>query len=412
MTLFSRRTTLRAIGLAAALLAGAGSMAVIAQDTGDRTSVKIGYAISKTGANAGGAGITTLPNYQLWVHEVNEAGGLEMPDGSRLPIEVIEYDDRSASEEVVRAIERLATQDNVDFILPPWGTGFNLAAAPLFDRFGYPQLAVSAVTDKAPEFAARWRKSFWMLGGGHDYTEALADILTDQHEAGTINNDVAVISVADGFGIDLITAARQSFADAGINLVYDVTYPVGTTDFTPMLNEAAASGADTFVAFSYPPDTFALTQQAQVAAYNPKVLYMGVGVGFPVYAANNGDKIEGIMSLGGIDITNEAVMEYRARHTEFIGQAPDWWGSVITYNSLQMLEEAIKRRGLDREAVAEELSTGTFETVLGEVKLEGNQLRTLWFGGQWQDGNFVAVAPSDREGAVAPRLPKAPWPAQ
>lgn len=412
MTLFSRRTTLRAIGLAAALLAGAGSMAVIAQDTGDRTSVKIGYAISKTGANAGGAGITTLPNYQLWVHEVNEAGGLEMPDGSRLPIEVIEYDDRSASEEVVRAIERLATQDNVDFILPPWGTGFNLAAAPLFDRFGYPQLAVSAVTDKAPEFAARWSKSFWMLGGGHDYTEALADILTDQHEAGTINNDVAVISVADGFGIDLITAARQSFADAGINLVYDVTYPVGTTDFTPMLNEAAASGADTFVAFSYPPDTFALTQQAQVAAYNPKVLYMGVGVGFPVYAANNGDKIEGIMSLGGIDITNEAVMEYRARHTEFIGQAPDWWGSVITYNSLQMLEEAIKRRGLDREAVAEELSNGTFETVLGEVKLEDNQLRTLWFGGQWQDGNFVAVAPSDREGAVAPRLPKAPWPAQ
>ena len=412
MTLFSRRTTLRAIGLAAALLAGAGSMAVIAQDTGDRTSVKIGYAISKTGANAGGAGITTLPNYQLWVHEVNEAGGLEMPDGSRLPIEVIEYDDRSASEEVVRAIERLATQDSVDFILPPWGTGFNLAAAPLFDRFGYPQLAVSAVTDKAPEFAARWSKSFWMLGGGHDYTEALADILTDQHEAGTINNDVAVISVADGFGIDLITAARQSFADAGINLVYDVTYPVGTTDFTPMLNEAAASGADTFVAFSYPPDTFALTQQAQVAAYNPKVLYMGVGVGFPVYAANNGDKIEGIMSLGGIDITNEAVMEYRARHTEFIGQAPDWWGSVITYNSLQMLEEAIKRRGLDREAVAEELSSGTFETVLGEVKLEDNQLRTLWFGGQWQDGNFVAVAPSDREGAVAPRLPKAPWPAQ
>lgn len=412
MTLFSRRTTLRAIGLAATLLAGVGTMAVIAQDSGERNSVKIGYAISKTGANAGGAGITTLPNYQLWVHEVNEAGGLEMPDGTRLPIEVIEYDDRSASEEVVRAVERLATQDNVDFILPPWGTGFNLAAAPLFDRFGYPQLAVSSVTDKAPEFAARWSKSFWMLGGGHDYTEALADILTDQHQAGTINNDVAVISVADGFGIDLITAARQSFADAGINIVYDVTYPVGTTDFTPMLNEAAASGADTFVAFSYPPDTFALTQQAQVAAYNPKVLYLGVGVGFPVYAANNGDKIEGIMSLGGIDVTSEAVMDYRARHTEFIGQPPDWWGSVITYASLEMLEEAIKRHGLDRDAVSKELSTGTFQTVLGETKLENNQLRDLWFGGQWQDGNFVAVAPSDREGAVAPKLPKAPWPAQ
>ncbi len=407
MTLFSRRSALRAIGLAATLLAGVGAMAVSAQE---RTSVKIGYAISKTGANAGGAGITTLPNYQLWVHDVNEAGGLELPDGSRLPIEVVEYDDRSSSEEVVRATERLATQDNVDFILVPWGTGFNLAVAPLYDRLGYPQLAVSAVTDRAPEFVERWKGSYWLLGGGHDYTEALAKVLTDQQAAGTINDKVAVISVADGFGIDLINAARKSFADAGIEMVYDVTYPVGTTDFTPMINEAAGSGADTFVAFSYPPDTFALTQQAQVAQFNPKVLYLGVGTGFPVYEANNGDKIEGIMSLGGIDVTNEKVMDYRARHTDFIGQAPDWWGSVITYASLEMLQEAIKRRGLDRAAVSEELSTGTFETVLGETKLENNQLRQLWFGGQWQDGNFVAIAPSDRDGASAPKLPKAPWP--
>ena len=406
MTLFSRRVVLRSIGVAVTLMASVSAFAVSAQE---RTSVKIGYAVSKTGANAGGAGITTIPNYDLWVHDVNSAGGLEMPDGSRLPIEVIEYDDRSSSEEVVRAVERLATQDEVDFMLVPWGTGFNLAVAPLFDRFGYPQLAVSAVTDRAPEFVERWDRSFWLLGGGGDYTDALADILVEQRDAGVINNDVAVISVADGFGIDLITAARESFAEAGLNIVYDVTYPVGTTDFTPMINESAGSGADTFVAFSYPPDTFALTQQAQVAQFNPNVLYLGVGTGFPAYGLNNGPNAEGIMSLGGIDVTNEAVMDYRQRHEEFVGQAPDWWGSVITYASLQMLQEAIKRHGLDRDAVSEELSTGTFETVLGETTLENNQLRTLWFGGQWQDGNFVAVAPSDREGAVEPILPKAPW---
>ena len=74
-----------------------------------------------------------------------------------------------------------------------------------------------------------------------------------------------------------------------------------------------------------------------------------------------------------------------------------------------MLQEAIKRRGLDKEAVAEELSTGTFNTVLGEVKLEDNQLRKLWFGGQWQNGQFVAVAPVDREGAAPAVLPKPAW---
>lgn len=86
----------------------------------DRTSVKIGYAVSKSGANATGAGITTIPNYKLWVKEVNDAGGLTLPDGKRLPVDVVEYDDRSSAEDAVRFTERLASQDKVDFILPPW----------------------------------------------------------------------------------------------------------------------------------------------------------------------------------------------------------------------------------------------------------------------------------------------------
>lgn len=86
-----------------------------------------------------------------------------------------------------------------------------------------------------------------------------------------------MVSVADGFGIDLVSAARPAFKEAGIEVVYDQTYPLATSDFSPVINEAMASGADSFVAFSYPPDTFALTQQAQVANFNPKVLYLGVG---------------------------------------------------------------------------------------------------------------------------------------
>ncbi|MGV8855773.1 MAG: amino acid ABC transporter substrate-binding protein [Devosia sp.] len=406
MNMLSRRQALHRFGLAAVLMLGVSSLAVQAEE---RTSVKIGYAVSLSGTNAGGAGITTVPNYRLWVHDVNEAGGIEMPDGTRLPIEVVEYDDRSASEEVVRAIERLATQDKVDFILPPWGTGFNLAVAPLFDRFGYPQLAVSAVTDKAPEFVKRWKKSFWFLGGGSDYTKALADVLVKARDEGTINNKIAMISVADGFGIDLVTAARPALTEAGFELVYDTSYPPTTTDFSPMINESAGSGADTFIAFSYPPDTFAMTAQAQVANFNPKVLYMGVGVGFPAFGAANGANAEGIMSLGGIDPNDPANAEYRARHEAFIGEAPDLWGSVITYTTLQMLQEAIKRVGLDREAVSEELSTGTFQTVLGQTKLEDNQLRNLWWTGQWQNGQFVGVEPADRQGASTPMLPKAPW---
>ena len=401
---FTRRTLFCLVSAAA--LSGLGIGAVQAQD---RTSVKIGYAVSLSGANAAGAGMTTIPNYRLWVKEVNESGGLTLPDGSRLPIEVVEYDDRSSAEDAVRAIERLASQDEVDFILPPWGTGFNLAVAPLMDRFGYPQLAVTAVTDKAPEFAARWKQSFWLLGGGHDYATALAGVLATARDAGQINDKVAMISVADGFGIDLVNAARPALSEAGFDLVYDKTYPVGTSDFATLLNEAAGSGADTFVAFSYPPGSFGVTKQAQTARYNPKVFYVGVGGAFPIYPGIAGGKQEGVMSIGGVDGSSERIADYFTRHQAGLEALPDSWASAVTYASLEMLAQAIQRVGLDRPAIASELATGAFDTVIGEVKLEDNQLRQLWLAGQWQGDRFVAIAPSDRPGASAPIIPKPAW---
>ena len=394
-------------GLSALALATA--LATAPANAQDGETVKIGYAVSKSGGNATGAGITTIPNYILWVEDVNAAGGLELPDGSRKLIEVVEYDDRSQTEEAVRAIQRLATKDKVDFILPPWGTGFNLAIAPLMDKFDYPHLAVTAVTDHAPEFAERWNKSFWFLGGGSDYATALADVLAAANKAGSINNKVAMISVADGFGIDLVKAARPALKAQGFELAYDATYPLGTSDFAAIVNDAKNSGADSFVAFSYPPGTFGVTKQAQVAGFNPKVFYTGVGGAFPVYKKISGGQQEGVMGIGGVQSDSAAIQAYFDRHTEVVGNPPDSWASAVTYTSLQMLQEAIKRVGLDREAVAAELATGSFETIMGTVELENNQLRTLWWAGQWQGDTFAAIAPAGDTGAVLPVIPKPDW---
>src|SRR5690606_18614945 len=67
--------------------------------------IRIGYAISKTGPYAGGASTTVLPNYQMWAAELEQAGGIEI-NGKKVPVKFIEYDDRSSSEEAVRAVER------------------------------------------------------------------------------------------------------------------------------------------------------------------------------------------------------------------------------------------------------------------------------------------------------------------
>jgi branched-chain amino acid transport system substrate-binding protein len=407
MTNPSRRTVLKGVG-AGALATALASLPVFAQD---RTAIRIGYAVPKTGPNAAGAGISTIPNYLLWVDDVNKAGGIKLSKlGVTLPLEVTEYDDRSAAEETVRAIERLATQDNVDFILPTWGTGNNLAAGPTFDRFGYPQLAGTAVTDMAPDLAKRWKHSFWFLGGGHDYANALVQLLVKQRDAGAINNKVAIASVADGFGIDLSKAATPAFKEAGFELVYDKTYPLGSSDFAPVINEVAGLGADTFVAFSYPPDTFALTQQAVVANFSPKVFYLGVGTAFPICPKVAGPNHDGVMGIGGIDPDSAEIAAYFERHTALVGQPPDSWASAVTYASLEVLQQAIERVGdLDREAVTSEIATGEFDTVLGKVKLVDNQLRALWTVGQWQGGKFVGLAHTEREASRQPVVPKPAW---
>ena len=389
---------------ATALAALAFALPASAQD-----KVKIGYAISKTGPNAGGASITQIPNYEMWVKDVMAKGGLKVGD-KRLPIEVIEYDDRSNSEEAVRAVERLVTQDKVDLLFPPWGTGLNLAVGPVFNKYGYPQLAFSAVTDRAPELAKRWPNSFWLLGTSKQYVDALTGLLKKMRDEGKIGPNIAMISISDGFGIDLSQAARKGFTDAGFKLAYDKSYPIGTQDLSPLIGEAQRSGADTFVAFSYPPDTMALTEQSKVASYAPKVMFLGVGVGFPMYAQRFGANVEGIMSLGGWSKDNASTAAYAKKHEEMFKRGPDRWGSQIGYASLQMLEQAIERVGkLDRAAIIKELQTGTFDTVLGKVKLVDNMMQdNFWLIGQWQDGVFVGVAPQ-RAGVGTPVVPKPAW---
>jgi branched-chain amino acid transport system substrate-binding protein len=404
MTVKTRRPPfLRMVGLAAGALALAASSAM-AQD-----KIRIGYAISKTGPYAGGAGITTLPNYELWVKDVNAAGGIKLGD-KKLQIEMVEYDDRSNSEEAVKAIERLANQDKVDFILSPWGTGLNLAVGPTLNRLGYPHLAVTSVTDKAPELAKRWANATFWLGTSAQISNALADLLGKLKAEGKIGSNIALVSVADQFGIELASAGREAFKKAGFNVAYDKTYPLGSQDIQPLVKDAMAANADTFVAFSYPPDTLAITEQAQLLKFNPKIFYVGVGTAFPLFKGKFAANSDGVMGIGGWNADSPALKDYLARHKAATGKEPDRWASSITYASLQVLQQAIEKVGkVDRAAVAAEIRSGTFDTIIGKVKLQDGLLQQVWGVGQWQSGEFYALAPTTLPGARAPVVPKPAW---
>lgn len=403
MTWFGKRMLLSSLAAVGAAFAAAGAQAEV------RDEIRIGYAISKTGPYAGGAATTVLPNYQMWAAELEKAGGIEI-NGKRVPVKFIEYDDRSSSEEAVRAIERLINQDKVHFILPPWGTAMNLAVGPVLNRHNYPHMTTTMISDRIPELRERWDNLFFFTLTSSDYANGLVNLLKRLREEGKIEGKVAMVNVADQFGLELAKAARERLKAENFEIVYDQSYPLGSQDLQAILNEVRRREPEAFLAFSYPPDTLAINDQAQAVGFNPKVFYTAIGTVFPVFKERFGENTEGVLGLGGVSVELPATAEYRKRHREMFNREADYNGSAVTYATLQVLQQAIERAGtVDRKAVMNEIANGSFETVVGPIKLQNRMWMEAASVGQWQGEHLHPIEPSDLKGAKPIIFPKPEW---
>jgi branched-chain amino acid transport system substrate-binding protein len=376
-------------------------------------SIRIGYAISLSGVNAQGVAVTTLPGYDLWVKDVNDKGGIMVKEfGKRIPLEVAaKYDDTSGAENLLRLEEKLMSHDKVDFVLPPWSTGFNLAVAPIFAKYGYPQLAVAASSNDEEQLVKQFPTLFFFLNQPPHFGRALIEILNKYKSAGQLNNKVVLLSVGDQFGAEFSTGFGAGLKASGYDIVLQKSYPLGAADLTNEIKGAKASGADTFIAGSYPPDTFMLTGTAITQGYNPKVFYTAVGTAYAEYGGNFKDKVQGVLGIGGWNPNLPGAQDYYKRQQAVTGHAPDGWASPVTYASLQILEQAIEKAGtLNRKQVLDTIANGgPWDTIVGPVDMKTHIREKQWGAGQWQNGHFVGVAPSDMPGAQPVVFPKPAW---
>lgn len=398
--MFRKMTMMVAASAAAVVMA---TSIAAAQDT-----IKIGASAPKTGPLGAPAAVTHWPNIKLWVEEVNARGGLKV-GGKQMKLEVIELDDKTSADEAIKNITRLATVDKVDFLVTPYSTGINAATAPLINRFGYPHIATTAASNSVEEFAKRWNNSVWMLGTSKQLAEGVADALKKLRDSGAIGKRVALVNVADAFGLELLNAGKPALQKAGFEIVYETSYPLGTQDVAPIISAAKAANPDAFVAFSYPPDTFALTDQARIQKFDVGAFYVGVGTAFPSYIGRFKDAANGVMGVGGFDPNSKAVADYRKRHKEVTGVEADSWASPVTYAGLEILGQAIERAGTtDKAKVVAELRKAPFKTIIGEVDLKDGINHKVWTVGQWQNGVFNGIASDGIPGAKAP-VKKEPW---
>ncbi len=376
-----------------------------------KDKIRIGNAISLSGPYVAGA-ITTQANpYDLWVKEVNARGGIYVKEyGKKLPVEMIRYDDKSDVGTVVKLVEKLILDDKVDLLLPPWSTAMNFAIAPIITKYEYPVMGVTVDSMKIKEMASSLPYFFVHLNQPPVKAEAIVPLLK---ELGV--KTAAVIHHADLHGIEFAGYVTPQLSIGGIDVVMYKSYPLGVKDLSPLLKKVKAAKVDAFLAFTYPPETFMITQQAKAIAFNPKLFYMSIGTAFAAFKDTYGAKtVEGVMGTGAWNpkVPYHGAKEFWDRMVQFAGPGKvDWYGNAFAYSSMQVLEQAIEKAGtLDRKKIRDVIASGTFDTVIGPVRYE-NQINVQSPGevGQWQNGQFEIVAAKEKRTAK-PLYPKPAWP--
>ena len=394
----------------AAALAGAASLPRRSHAQAAPSSVRIGYAISLSGPFAPGAQSTSWSQYKLWAKTVNDAGGLMLKKyGKRVPIELIDYDDRSQPDELIKLVERLILNDKVDLVLGPWGTHMNLAGAPIINNHEYPVIFTTAAASRLYELAPRWPYAFWSLVQPVEATTPLATLIADLKKQGKVKGRVAAIHAAEQLGVELHTAFLDACKKAGLEVVYSKSYPLGISDMQPMLREAMAATPDAFLAFSYPTDTFMVTEQSMILGFSPPIFYTAIGTPFAGFKAKFGNKVNGILMYGGLDAKAPGLLDYFKAHRAMYNRESEA-GAVGVYGCLQVLQQAIETVGeIDRKKIKDEIAKGDFKTVWGDIKFKDQRNVNPWAVGQWQNGEVVGVYPPNKSGAQPLLFPKPSW---
>ena len=378
----SRRTALKAVAAGAAALS---APALALAQTGP---VRVGYAMARTGPWTGGAQTSQEPNYLMWAEQQNAAGGLSVK-GTKRPIELISFDDRSDVETCVRTYEKLMGSDKVDLVLPPWGSNANFAVAPLANRYQYPFLAPTALSRRLVEMKLPY---FFLL---LQQPKPMCDAIVDMLKANGAKT-VACVYVDDLFGLENYAAFKVALQGSGISMVEDKSYPGGVKDLSPVLRSIKDKNPDAFIGFTYPPDTILASRQSKEIGFNPKFFYASVGTAFPLYKnVMTPTGAEGVLGMGSWNSkTSAAAKAYFDAHVKSQKKEPDRWASGACWAGLEILTAAVGKVGLDRKAIRDYVAGTEHNTILGKIRFQGSEnVGTPGTVGQWQNGEFEVVWP-------------------
>ena len=353
------------------------------------------------------------PIWRMWRDEINADGGIYVAEyGKKLLLDIDVQDDMSDLDTVVRLSEKFMTEDHKDFVFPSCSTAILFAQAAVTNQHGYMLFSAEGGAAELGTLADKFPMFFCTANHSVTQVPAMVDIFIEQGV-----KSVYISFLNDLYGVEYSGAAVPALAAAGIEVKGIRSIPFEMEDFTPILLEAQASGADAYIQLAYPDQNFPAVGQAMAIGYNPDVMLMGPGANMDALLWSFGDAANGIMGFGGWNAkSTPAAAEYVDKiHAYDPSVGIDWWGMICYYTMLQIWQQAVEGAGtLDNAAVAAYMHANRFETIMGTVWFDGNEFAAECFLGnigQWQNGVYEVIDVTPGRRTADPIVPKPPWPA-
>lgn len=127
--------------------------------------------------------------------------------------------------------------------------------------------------------------------------------------------------------------------------------------------------------------------------------FLLVGPTAPFFSKMFGADLDNIVTMGHWSPDKEDWPNARAFFDAYkakTGDAPDYLDAVPAYMSAEILEQAVAKAGLDKDALRKTISSETFSTINGPVRFDGVQnVTTPTMFLQFQDGEAQIIHPPD-----------------
>ena len=333
----------------------------------------------------------------LWVETANKAGGIRVGD-KRMKVEVVPVDYQSNTPRAVQTAEKLITEDKVQFLFSPMGSGATKAASSVSEKYQIPTIAATASSEQV--YDQGYKYLFGTFTPNQTLTEPLANLVRKQ--APSVQK-VAIYARNDLFPLAIGQEMEKSAKKRNMQVVYFEKYAIGTLDHASALSQIKALAPQWVFATGYVNDLILIKKQMADLRIEAPVVTMIAGPAYKEFVDALGKGAENITSAAwwhpavryqGEDIfgsTENFNKLFRAKYN----REPDY-GEASAAVAGAVLQIAIERAGsTDPKKVRDTLANMKVTTFFGPIKFgptgQVDSLEPPVF--QIQNGTQVVILP-------------------